>query len=145
MFEELGRRASGRRESGAFLLSPRRGDGRTVSRLAYYDDLDPGSLRGGIRVAATAFARLWDLCDVQATRVVGDVHTHPGSHVRQSSLDRANPMVARRGHVALIVPDLAARVVRAREVGVHVYDGVADWEASYGVDAGRRIYIGRFA
>lgn len=145
MFEELGKRAAGQRESGAFLLSDRNSDGRTVTRLAYYDDLDPASLRGDIRLDAAAYGRLWDFCDQFNVRVVGDVHTHGGTYVSQSSIDRDNPMVARSGHVALVVPYLGARLVPPRDVGVHRYDGQGTWAASYVADAARRIYVGRFA
>lgn len=145
MFEQLGRRAGGRRESGCFLLAARTGDGRTVTRVIYYDDLDPASLRGDIRLDAAAYGRLWDLCDRYAARVIGDVHTHGGTYVCQSPTDRVNPMVSRAGHIAVLVPHLAARVAQPREVGVHRYDGAGDWEANYGTDAARRLYVGRFA
>jgi hypothetical protein len=144
MFFELGRRAGGYREAGAFLLSDRRGDGRTVSTFAYYDDLDPQSLRGDIRLDAAAYGRLWDLCDAQGVRVVGDVHTHGGSFVEQSRTDQNNPMVARTGHIAVLVPYLGGRLVTPHEVGVHRYDGNGSWERSYGADAARRVYVGRF-
>ncbi len=120
---ELGRRGQGGREAGAFLLGERAGDGRTVTGIVYFDDLDPHCLTGGIAMNGLAFSRLWDLCDQQNRRVLGDVHTHPGFGVRQSGTDAANPMVARAGHVALIVPHLAQRPIQSRRVGVHRYDG----------------------
>ena len=145
MFAQLGRRAGGRRESGAFLLADRAGDPRHVMRIVYYDDLDLASLRGDIRLDAAAYGRLWDLCDQYKGRVIGDVHTHGGTYVCQSSTDRENPMISRAGHIALLVPHLASRRASPREVGVHRYAGAGDWEGSYGSDAARRVYVGRFA
>jgi len=145
MFAQLGRRAGGRRESGAFLLANRDGDPRRVIRVVYYDDLDPAALRGDIRLDAVAYGRLWDLCDQYKARVIGDVHTHGGTYVSQSSIDRENPMISRAGHIALLVPHLASRRAAPREVGVHRYDGAGDWQGSYASDAVRRVYVGRFA
>ena len=72
-----------------------------MTKSAYYDDLDPGCLVGNIHIRAAGFSKLWDLCDVESLRVVADIHTHPGASVAQSSIDRANPMIAREGHLAL--------------------------------------------
>jgi hypothetical protein len=145
MLVELGRRGGGARESGAFLLSPRASDGRTVTRVAYFDDLDPKCLTGGITLAGAAFPRLWDLCDEHRVRVAGDVHTHPGEWVGQSSIDQDNPMVARVGHLGLIVPGLAQRPVRAHQVGVHEYLGEDGWRAAHGRAGARLLYIGWWA
>lgn len=142
---ELGRRGGGTRESGAFLLAPRASRVPAVTRIVYFDDIDPNCLTGGITLAGTAFGRLWDLCDQHQVRVVGDVHTHPGGWVGQSGTDRDNPMVARAGHVALIVPHLARRPVRARRVGVHEYLGEDGWRSAHGRAAARLLYIGWFA
>ncbi len=140
---ELGRRAGGERESGAFLLAPSTAEWR-VTRIVYFDDLDPDALDGGVALHAPAFSALWDLCRREALAVIGDVHTHPASWVDQSSIDRGSSMVGRRGHVALIVPDLAARTVRPREVGVHRHDGGGAWTSWTGRDAERRLYVGRW-
>src|SRR6266511_2942641 len=118
MIAELGRRGRGERESGAFLLSPR-GDRGTVTRVVYLDDLDPACLVGSIHLRAAAYGKLWSLCDWEGLCVAGDVHTHPGPGVCQSSLDQDNPMVARVGHLALILPNLAMGPIQPREVGVH--------------------------
>jgi proteasome lid subunit RPN8/RPN11 len=123
MLAELGRRGGGTRESGAFLLADRSGDRRTVTRVVYLDDLDPGCLTGGISFNGLAYSKLWDICDAEQHSVIGDAHTHPGPVVHQSRIDADNPMIASDGHVALIIPHLATRPVRAREVGVHRYDG----------------------
>jgi hypothetical protein len=142
---ELGRRGEGSRESGAFLLTPRGSDGRTITRVVYFDDLDPSCLTGGVTLAGAAFPRLWDLCDQHQIRVAGDVHTHPGDWVAQSPTDHDNPMVARAGHLALIIPRLAQQPVRARHVGVHEYLGDEGWSCAHGRAAARSLYIGWWA
>ena len=134
LIKELRRRGERRRESGAFLLGRRDGDRRVV-HVVYYDDLDPGCLRGNIHIDGRAFSKLWDVCESRGLSVLADVHTHPGGSVRQSSIDRENPMIACPGHVALIVPHLAARRVRPRNVGVHEFTGDNGWRSSFGRDA----------
>ena len=129
MIAELGRRSlNGQRESGAFLLAARSGGERRVAKAVYYDDLDPDCLVGSIHFRATGYSKLWDICDEEELRVIADVHTHPGTWVTQSSVDRANPMIARAGHLALIVPDYGTRPVKAFEVGVHEYRGDQGWK-----------------
>ena len=142
MIGELARRGAGRRESGAFLLCDHAGEPRTVTRVVYLDDLDPNCLTGGIELDGLAYSRLWDICDAEGRRVIGDIHTHPGASVHQSGIDAANPMIALVGHVALIVPRFAQRPVDAREVGVHRYDGDG-WKTWTGKAAARRLLIRR--
>ena len=142
MIEELGLRGRGSRESGTFLLADRAGDGRTVTRIVYLDDLDPDCLTGGIEFNGLAFSKLWDICDAEERVVIGDAHTHPGTSVRQSDTDAQNPMVAQKGHIALIIPNFASRPVKAREVGVHQYDGNT-WHTWTGQDAAQRLFIRR--
>jgi hypothetical protein len=140
---ELGRRGRGSKESGAFLLGDRSGDLRTITRVVYLDDLDPGCLTGGIEFDGLAFSKLWDICDADQRLVIADVHTHPGTNVNQSSIDAENPMVARKGHVALIIPDYASGSVQSRDVGVHRYNG-RGWQSWIGKSAGQQLYIRRF-
>lgn len=142
---ELGRRGHGERESGAFLLAATDGDRRRVVRCVYLDDLDPDCLTGAISFKGAAYGPLWALCRRERLTVIADVHTHPGRCVHQSPTDRANPMIATAGHVALIVPDYAQSPVRARAVGVHVYRGDHRWSSALGREAARLLYIGRFA
>ena len=142
MRAELARRGGGLRESGAFLLADPRNGPRRVRRVAYYDDLDPGSLIGNIRFRAAGYAKLWDICDEEGLRVIGDVHTHPSGRVGQSATDRGNPMIARDGHVAIVMPDYAARPVGARDVGVHEYHGDSGWQSRFGDEAERALRIG---
>lgn len=145
LIEELGRRGGGTREAGAFLLADQTRDRRRVTRVVYLDDLDPACLNGGIHLDGHAYSRLWDICENEHIVVVGDVHTHPGTGVRQSCIDRDNPMIAQDGHVALIVPALATRPVRACEVGVHRYDGIGGWTTWTGWQAARCLFIRRRA
>ena len=145
LLDELAARGGGVRESGAFLLADTAGDRRRVARLVYLDDLDPDSLQGSISFRGTAYGALWRICRRERLTVVADIHTHPGPVVAQSTIDRANPMIATAGHVALIVPEYAQRRVEARDVGVHVYRGEHQWTSSFGRDAARLLYIGRFA
>ena len=144
MINELGRRGlNGRREAGAFLLvRGDRGEGR-VARVVYYDDLDPNCLVGNIHLRSQGFSKLWEVCEVEGLRVLADVHTHPGSSVAQSSTDRENPMIARDGYLALIVPHYGTRPVVAREVGVHQYRGNLGWTSWYGSEAERVLHIGK--
>ncbi|MEK6251646.1 MAG: hypothetical protein AABM43_06850 [Actinomycetota bacterium] len=143
MIEELGRRGEGRREAGAFLLAPRKGERRRVSRIVYLDDLDPHCLVGSIHLNGDAYSALWSLCDRDQLRVIADIHTHPGKGVRQSAIDMDNPMVARRGHLALIAPDLATRPISPRELGVHEYLAEDGWSSRFGRKARRLVYVGR--
>lgn len=141
----LGERTQGRREAGAFLLADRSAATRTVRRVVFYDDLDPNCLTGGISFDFAGFPRLWELCDQEALRVIADVHTHPAGHVSQSHVDASNPMIAKRGHVALIVPHLATRPFAPAEVGVHRYLGDDGWSTSLGKDATKALYVGWLA
>lgn len=145
MIDELHRRGEDRRESGAFLLGGRDGDSRLVTRVVYLDDIDPECLVGSIHLHGEAYGKLWDICDQEGLRVLGDIHTHPRDSVGQSSTDRENPMVARHGHVALIAPNFASGTIKAKRVGVHQYRGEEGWSSHLGRDAGRRLYVGRFA
>jgi proteasome lid subunit RPN8/RPN11 len=145
LISELARRAGGIRESGAFLLAPAGRETPIVTSVVYYDDLDPDALNGGVALYAPAFGRLWSICAERRLRVVGDVHTHPGEYTRQSGVDRDNPMVARVGHIALIVPNLGAGAIAPVDVGVHRYLGDAGWRSSFGRDASAQIYVGRWA
>jgi proteasome lid subunit RPN8/RPN11 len=139
LMTELARRGGGTRESGAFLLARAERQPRRVARVVYFDDLDPQALTGAISIRGTAFARLWELCSDSQMRVIADVHTHPGPAVGQSHIDAANPMIARRGHVAIIVPHFAQPRIRSRDVGFHVYRGDRTWSSHFGDDAARRL------
>ncbi len=119
-------RAGGRRESGAFLLGPTDG-ARRIEEFVYYDDIDPGALRTGIvLIDGRNLGALWDHCRETRRRVVADVHVHPGGF-RQSQSDRANPIIAEVGHMALIVPDFAIGTPAPGRIGIYEYLGNREW------------------
>lgn len=142
LVSELNRRGEQRRESGAFLLSTRGDTSGRVTRVVYYDDLDPDCLQGGIAFSGFGFSALWDICVDEGFNLIADVHTHPGTSVAQSPTDREHPMYPRTGHIALIVPNFARPPVRARRVGFHEYLGDAGWQSRFGRDAARMLSIG---
>jgi proteasome lid subunit RPN8/RPN11 len=142
MVVELGSRGlDGRREAGAFLLSPRDGHGIRATRAVYLDDLDPNCLVGSIHFHGSGYSALATICEREQLRVVADVHTHPGSWVGQSDVDRDNPMIALRGHLALILPGYATRPIEPREVGIHEYRGDEGWQSSFGDAAAELLRI----
>jgi proteasome lid subunit RPN8/RPN11 len=139
---ELKRRGMGWRESVAFLLGTRAGTIRKVNNFIYYDDIDPHCLDSGIVIFdGSAFAKLWKICREAGLEVVADVHTHPGRPF-QSRADQQNPMIGVAGHIAIIVPNLAQRVVQARELGVYQYQGNHKWRPYLGKDASKFFHIG---
>jgi hypothetical protein len=135
LMEELARRGAGSRESGAFLLghaSTGRAVGTedawpVVTAVAFYDDLDPACLTGGITFSADGYTALGILCRRSGVRVVGDIHTHPGRWVGQSGIDATHPMVALPGHIALIAPWYARGPADASHLGAHVFVGAGQW------------------
>ena len=139
LMAELARRGRGERESGAFLLARRARSPRRVAAVVFFDDLDTAALNGAISIRGEAFGRLWELCEQRGMRVIADVHTHPGAGVRQSPTDAANPMVARSGHVAIIVPHFAIGSPRPNQVGFHVYQGDRTWKSEFGQEAAMQL------
>lgn len=124
---ELERRGGNRHEAGVFLLGIERGKRKEVTDAVFYDDLDPEAYSTGVCVLrGESFAKLWEMCRERKLTVVADVHTHPGA-AYQSESDRTNPMVARAGHVAIIVPNFAAMPCRADQLGVYEYRGNHEW------------------
>jgi len=131
-------RGEGTHESGAFLLGHRDDRRGRISMFVLYDDLDPHCLDTGIvHFDGRYFGRLWDLCKTTGLTVVADVHTHPGG-AWQSGSDRAHPMIACAGHLALIVPRFAQPPVSIRDVGVYRYLGAKRWETV----PSRHVHIG---
>lgn len=125
--DELRRRAAGRRESGAFLLGNAAGDFRRVRQFLFYDDVDQTCFANGIvEFDGAKFGKVWDHCRKQNVTVVADVHVHPG-YYGQSPSDRQNPMIAEVGHLALIIPDYAARKRLPGGIGIYEYRGNRQW------------------
>jgi hypothetical protein len=124
---ELRRRAAGVRESGAFLLGRKGRATHRIERFVYYDDIDPTCFRNGIvEFDGRKLGTVWRLCRDFDLDVVADVHVHPGGH-GQSSSDQANPIMAEVGHLALILPDFAARRVNPGGIGIYQYLGSRRW------------------
>lgn len=82
----------------------------------------------GITFSGSGYAQLWELCRTAGILVLADVHTHPQDWVRQSRIDAANPMIAQRGHVAVIVPNYAQGAPTLAACGVFLYRGDKQWE-----------------
>lgn len=66
--------------------------------------------------------------------MVGDVHTHPRSMVRQSRIDSDNPMIAFAGHIAIIAPTYGQGMPRPHTLGIHVFLGGGRWQSYFGRD-----------
>lgn len=126
----LRQQGGGVRESGAFLLGHKTDDCRVATHFLPYEQLQADALRGDyVHLGAASFAKLWEVCRAEGLSVVADVHTHPAGP-GQSRSDRTNPMVALKGHIALIVPRFATGNPRPRDLGLYVYEGSHRW-ASY--------------
>lgn len=142
---ELGRRGGDRHEAGAFLLGTISGDKRCVVSVVYYDDLDSAAYNSGVCVLhGDAFSRLWAICRHRGLTVVADVHTHPGG-AAQSRSDKTNPMVARAGHIAFIIPNFAKPPVSMSEVGVYQYRGDHLWLDKSGASRPSFFYVGMWS
>lgn len=141
LLAELCRRTEGHHESGAFLLGRVHDNGRTIEQVAYYDDLDANAYESGVVVMhAPSFGRLWELCRCSKLSVVADIHVHP-EEAFQSFSDRNNPMIAQRGHMALIVPDFAKPPVRLESLGFFEYLGEHRWRNLSGKRITRFLHI----
>lgn len=124
-----GRTEGERHESGAFLLGHHTEQGRRVTDVLYFDDLHPDvHARGVVELPAAAFRTLWAIVRARGLQVVADVHVHPHS-AGQSWIDRQNPLIATRGHVAIILPNFARPRIRRWSVGMYVYEGDHQWQA----------------
>lgn len=124
---ELERRGNHKHEAGVFLLGIECNGRLQVTDTVYYDELDPRAYSTGVCVLhGEAFAKLWALCRERKLTVVADVHTHPGAAF-QSVTDKCNPMIARAGHIAIIVPDFAIWPISKTRLGIYEYRGQHEW------------------
>lgn len=141
LLAELHRRTGEHHESGAFLLGLAGEHDRQVKQVVYYDDLDPHAYRTGVVVMrAASFGPLWELCRSSGLSVVADIHVHPEGAF-QSLADRDNPMIAQRGHLALIVPYFARPPVALDELGFFEYCGSHHWRDLGGRHIARHLHI----
>lgn len=139
--DELRRRAGGRCESGAFLLGTANGKTRKIQQFLFYDDVDPTCFAHGIvEFDGSKFGTVWQKCREANMTVVADVHVHPG-RFGQSGSDRHNPMIAEAGHLALILPDYAARARMPGKIGVYEYLGSRQWQ-DHSPEGGRIFHVG---
>lgn len=123
---ELDRRGGQIRESGAFLLGGR--NSIRADKFVYYDDLAPDCLKEGyIRFPGEGYVPLTRICQKNGLCVIGDIHTHPGRWTKQSPADLEHPMMARAGHLAVIVPNYARRN-RTSLYGVGAYEYLGDFQ-----------------
>jgi hypothetical protein len=100
---------------------------RRIEEFVFYDDIDPNALNTGIvEIDGRLLGDLWTHCRKTDRKVVADVHVHPGGF-QQSESDKANPIVAEIGHLAIILPNFAARATQPGGIGVHEYLGSRRW------------------
>ena len=141
LMAHLRAQGAGVRESGAFLLGSKTDAGRVVLRFVPYEQLQPDALSNDyVSLRADSFAKLWEVCRAAGMTVVADVHTHPFGP-GQSRSDLTNPMVALKGHIALIVPRFAKGNPRPRDLGLYVYQGNHQWASYSGFDVGRLLRL----
>ena len=142
LLAELEGRSEGQHESGAFLLGVARKERREVQDFIFYDDIDPKAYSTGVCILhGDAFAKLWAECRRRKMTVVADAHTHPEAAF-QSWSDRANPMVAREGHIAIIIPNHARRPVRMTDIRMYEYRGQHEWIDYSPLNCPRFFYTG---
>lgn len=139
---ELECRGDGRHEAGVFLLGKVSGAYREVQLAIFYDDLDSEAYSSGVCVLhGDAFAKLWSLCREKRLTVIADAHTHPGGAF-QSPSDKANPMVARPGHIAIIIPNYAQAPVSPKRIRIYEYCGHHNWTDRSPSSSPGFLYIG---
>ena len=127
LMKELKKQGEGKRETGAFLLSE---PGSThIIHYILYNEVDPSAFDSGIIVFnGDGYISLWQHCSRNNHKVVADVHTHPGDWTGQSGSDKAHPMIAQSGHLALIVPRLATiKNQKLKGLGIHEFLGDQQW------------------
>jgi len=141
LVDHLRIQGAGIRESGAFLLGQKTEASRLITHYLPYERLQANALHDDyVSLTAASFAKLWDLCRAEKLSVLADVHTHRLG-AGQSRSDRANPMVALVGHIALIVPRFAQGRVQLQDLGMYVYQGNHKWMTYSGADISRLVRL----
>jgi proteasome lid subunit RPN8/RPN11 len=143
VISDLRRRGGGVRESGAFLLGRDDRNPARVTSYICYDDVDPAAYQAGvIAFHANGCAALWQHCREKQLELLIDVHTHPGSDVRQSGIDERHPMMPVNGHTAIIVPNFANTAWWSlKAVGVYEYLGGRNWRTHPASARKRRVRL----
>jgi proteasome lid subunit RPN8/RPN11 len=126
LLHDLRQRGGYVRESGAFLLGDQADGVQRIKAYLLFDDIDPNSLTGFIDFDGSRMDLVWAECQRRNLSVMADIHTHPGGY-GQSSIDRENPMMPRRGHLGLIVPHYARRPFGPGEIGIYELTGRGQW------------------
>lgn len=145
VLHQLDHRGERCHEAGVFLLGIDTGGRREVKDVVFYDDLDQSAYDTGVCVLdGNAFTKLWLLCRQRGLTVVADAHTHGGAAV-QSWADQTNPMIARSGHIAIIVPNMARPPVSHAALGIYEYRGNHEWINRSGKDVRRFFYVGMWS
>lgn len=140
LVSELAEAGGGFKEAGAFLLGQREPRRRVVD-YELYSTIAPRSQEVDyVFLLGTDLARMWEECAQRGVAVVADVHTHPGGP-RQSFSDRAHPIVAVPGHVALIIPNFALGEIPIEAIGVHEFRGSGKWKSWFGAAAAARLIL----
>lgn len=125
---ELHTRTRNRIESGAFLLGHDEGRVRVITQFLFYDDIDSHCFdRGIVEFNGRLLGKVWGYCRDNSLSVVADVHVHPFGF-GQSPSDMHNPIIAKAGHIALILPNFAqGPCLPGGGVGVYEYLGNRQW------------------
>jgi len=128
MQKQLKRRGKLKNESGAFLVG--KTNSNKIVDILFYDDLDPNSIKSGyIKFSGNGYVKLWQHLNSKRMTVFADVHTHPGSWVRQSDTDKTHPMIEQIGHISIIIPNFSKNVLLSlKKVGVYIYKGNFEWK-----------------
>jgi proteasome lid subunit RPN8/RPN11 len=128
LITQLKKRGDNKRETGAFLLGKK--GGTEIMKFICYNDLDPHAFDSGIIIFnGDGYIPLWELCARDGLKVLADVHTHPSKWTGQSSSDMRHPMIAQKGHIALIVPCYATKRNQLLQgVGVHEFLSEGKWK-----------------
>jgi len=123
----LRKSGGGDSESGAFLLGKKHS--KKIINYIGYKELDSYCQENGlIDFDGKGYVQLWEYCEKENLVVLADVHTHPNEWTRQSKLDRTNPMIAQKGHIALIIPNYAKKLqLSLKGVGIYLYKGDHRW------------------
>jgi proteasome lid subunit RPN8/RPN11 len=126
ILKQLRERGLGQRESGGFLLGRCFENSRTIEAFLPYDVIDPNCLNGAILFDGSKMDLVWRECRACNLQVVADVHTHPAGY-RQSSIDKANPMIPEKGHIAIIIPNFAEGYYTPGQIGMYEFRGGGKW------------------